>query len=164
METTVESGRVDAPSDFAAWASPHVGAMALLAARLAGPADRDDVVQESLLDAWRHRASYDPGRGTPRAWLLAITARRARRARLRLVRTVPLETDVAAAAEGGDVDLRRAVERLSRRQRLAVELHYFVGLGVAECAAVMGCAEGTVKSTLSDARSRLRRELGEDDG
>jgi RNA polymerase sigma-70 factor (ECF subfamily) len=31
-----------------------------------------------------------------------------------------------------------------------------------EAAAVMGCAEGTVKSTLSAARANLRSTLGED--
>ncbi|TMK55831.1 MAG: RNA polymerase sigma factor, partial [Actinobacteria bacterium] len=50
---------------------------------------------------------------------------------------------------------------LPPRQRLAVELHYFVDLDVAETAAVMKCAEGTVKSTLADARERLRSILGE---
>jgi DNA-directed RNA polymerase specialized sigma24 family protein len=50
---------------------------------------------------------------------------------------------------------------LSRRQRLAVELHYFLGLPVSECATVMSCSEGTVKSTLSDARARLRLDLEE---
>jgi DNA-directed RNA polymerase specialized sigma24 family protein len=38
-----------------------------------------------------------------------------------------------------------------------------VGLSVAETAAVMGCAEGTVKSTLADARARLRTLLGVDE-
>jgi RNA polymerase sigma factor (sigma-70 family) len=56
-------------------------------------------------------------------------------------------------------DLETAIGRLSGRQRLAVDCHYFVGLSVAETAAVMGCAEGTVKSTLNDARLRLRRLL-----
>ena len=158
MEATVES--VGTP--FAEWAAPHVPAMALVAARLAGPAERDDVVQEALLDAWRRWETFDAARGTPRAWLLAITARRARRVWRTPRRTVPLAgVDVAVEAGGADLDLLRAVARLPRRQRLAVDLHYFAGLGVAECAAVMGCAEGTVKSTLSDARARLREELSD---
>jgi RNA polymerase sigma-70 factor (ECF subfamily) len=45
---------------------------------------------------------------------------------------------------------------------VAVNLYYYLGLPVAESAAVMGCTEGTVKSTLSAARSRLRELLGED--
>ena len=57
------------------------------------------------------------------------------------------------------VDIERAVQALPARQRLAVDCHYFAGLSVAETAAAMGCSEGTVKSTLSDARARLRPAL-----
>ena len=39
---------------------------------------------------------------------------------------------------------------------------HFVGLTVIECAGVLGCSEGTVKSNLHDARSKLRIALGED--
>jgi RNA polymerase sigma-70 factor (ECF subfamily) len=55
-----------------------------------------------------------------------------------------------------EFDLTSAMASLSGRQRLAIDCFYFVGLGVTETAAVMGCSEGTVKSTLSDARHRLR--------
>ena len=57
------------------------------------------------------------------------------------------------------VDVEHAVARLSTRQRLAVDCFYFVGLSIGETAAVMGCSEGTVKSTLADARGRLRVSL-----
>ena len=57
------------------------------------------------------------------------------------------------------LDLHRALGRLSRRQRLVVDCFYFAGLSLAETAAVMGCAEGTVKSTLADARGKLRTVL-----
>ena len=42
-----------------------------------------------------------------------------------------------------------------------MELYYFVDLDVASIAGVLGCAEGTVKSQLSDARVRLRTLLEE---
>jgi DNA-directed RNA polymerase specialized sigma24 family protein len=35
-------------ADFTGWVRPHLPAMAALAARPAGAADRDDVVQEAL--------------------------------------------------------------------------------------------------------------------
>ena len=54
------------------------------------------------------------------------------------------------------IDVEFAVATLPPRQRLAIDCYYFVGLSVIETAAVMGCSEGTVKSTLSDARHRLR--------
>lgn len=134
--------------------------MANLAARMVGPADRDDVVQESLTRAWRRWETFDPGRGTARSWLLAIVADRARRHNRRRFRPVfAAAPDQAQTA--GDGDVLAVVARLSRRQRMAVELHYFLDLPVAEVAEVMGCSEGTVKSTLHDARIRLRQLLEE---
>ena len=150
--------------DFAVWVSPHLTSMGYLAARLVGDADRDDVVQEALSRAWRKRHTFDPGRGTPRAWLLAIVADRGRRHR---GRRRPVEPMNAAgvdrlsvpSADGTRVDLERAVQALPERMRLAIDCVYFVGLSVAETATVMNVAEGTVKSTLHDARARLRRML-----
>ncbi len=52
---------------------------------------------------------------------------------------------------------------LPPRMRLAVECCYFAELSIAETAEVMGVASGTVKSTLSDARARLRALLIEED-
>lgn len=157
------------PPDFADWVRPHLAAMAHLAARLAPRADRDDVVQEALSRAWSRRSTFDPARGSPAAWLLAITADQARRARRRHLRRAPRPTALPPAATGAvppedSVDLTRALRTLTRRQRLAVDCVYFVGLSVAETAAVMRCAEGTVKSTLFDARTRLRRLLEVSDG
>ena len=149
-----------APSDparFGEWVSPCVPAMGRLATRLAPAADRDDIVQEALTRAWIKRQQFDPRRGTRLGWLLAITADQARKA---LRRSRPLwrlvDRATAPALSDDRLDLEAAVRRLPARQRLAVDCHYFVGLSVAETASVMGCAEGTVKSTLSDARNRLR--------
>jgi RNA polymerase sigma factor (sigma-70 family) len=138
---------------FTEWVAPHVPAMHQLAARLAGNAEREDVVQDSLVRAWRRWETFRPERGSPRVWLLAIVADQARRRRRR--RSEVLAEPGVVSFES-DVDLERAIARLAPRQRLAVELHYFVGLAVKDAAQVMGCAEGTVKSTLADARERLR--------
>ena len=153
---------VTEPATFEEWVRPHLAAMSYLAARLA-PGEGDDVVQDALTRAWRRWGTYDAGRGTPRTWLLAIVADQSRRTRLRRRPTVEL-VDVPAreGSRDDDLALEAALRRLPRRQRLAVALHYFAGLPVAECAAVMRCAEGTVKSTLFDARRRLREELGDD--
>jgi RNA polymerase sigma-70 factor, ECF subfamily len=151
------------PEQFGAWTAPHLRAMSLLAARLSSDAERDDVVQEALIRAWTKRGQYDPRRGTPSAWLLAITAdqaRRARRGRRPLLGSLP--GTVRPIDE--ELDLANAISALSGRQRLAVDCFYFVGLDIAETAAVMRCSEGTVKSTLSDARNRLRKLLEGRDG
>lgn len=150
--------RVD--GDFAAWVAPHLPVMSRVAARLAPHADRDDVVQEALARAWRRRSTYDASRGAPAAWLCAIVAGEASRLRVRVRPTLQL-VDQPVEDTRRDLDLERAVARLPKRMRQAVDLHYFAGLTVVETATVMGCAEGTVKSTLSDARARLRTALGE---
>lgn len=155
--------RPEVGDDFGAWVAPHLVAMSRLAARLAPDADRDDVVQDALTRAWRRRSTYDDSRGSVQTWLLAIVADRARRARTRRRDTVALvDSAQALGVRDEDLDLEVAIRGLPPRQRLAVALHYFVGLPVAECATVMGCAEGTVKSTLFDARARLREELGDE--
>jgi RNA polymerase sigma factor (sigma-70 family) len=166
MEVAVRA--VAAPAqdaeNFRDWVAPHLLAMSRLATRLTSSADGDDVVQESLVRAWRKRSQYDETRGSAQSWLLAIVADRARRHRLR---ARPGRELVDLPAPSPDVerslDLEDAIAGLPRRQRLAVELHYLLGLDVRECAAVMGCSEGTVKSTLFDARARLRGVLKEVD-
>ncbi|MGH3445615.1 MAG: RNA polymerase sigma factor [Nocardioidaceae bacterium] len=141
--------------EFAAWVEPHLPALARLAARLVGPADRDDVVQEALLRAWQKRETHDAARGTARVWLLTILRDRARRHHLRTPPSPALEREPVVEQHPSDVDLERALAALSPRQRLAVDLYYFTDLDVATTAQVMDCAPGTVKATLSQARARL---------
>jgi RNA polymerase sigma-70 factor (ECF subfamily) len=171
VTVTAEEPVVAAPDDpvaFGDWLRPHLRPIGYLVARLAPLADRDDVVQDVLARAWVKRRTFDARRGTASAWLLAIAADQARKARRRIRLHAPLadaETgtgavpSVAGQPTPGPVDLDNALRRLSKRQRLAVECVYFVGLTVAETAALMRCADGTVKSTLADARARLRTLL-----
>lgn len=151
---------------FAEFVRPHWDVMAALARRLAPPGQDEDAVQDALAAAWRKRAQFDASRGTPRNWLLAIIADQAYKGRRRLRPTgdlVDVVDGVAASVDRDvDVDLRAALGRLTERQRTAVALHYYLGLPVAEIALVLSCSGGTVKSTLADARTKLRSLLGED--
>ena len=152
--------------DFTDWVEPHLPAMTRFAGRLLPGPDRDDLVQDALVRAWRRWATYDEGRGAPLPWLLAIVADQGRRGRLRSRPAALAWSEHGGAVEltPADVDLERALGALTRRQRTAVDLYYFVDLDVATIAAVMGCAPGTVKATLSQARARLRELVGGDDG
>ncbi len=136
--------------------------MARLARRLAPSGLWEDALQEALAAAWRKRTQFDASRGNARNWLLAIVADQAMKGRRRHRLVEPLR-DLAdeSTDSDADLDLRRALSRLTVRQRTAVTLHYYLGLPVAEVADILGCSAGTVKSTLSDSRARLRRELGE---
>jgi RNA polymerase sigma-70 factor (ECF subfamily) len=159
----VVTGRSSSADAFVAWVGPHWWAMTGLAIRLCRPSDVEDVVQEALAVAWKQWERYEPSRGSARAWLLALTSDQARRTtRRRRWTIVPAHSGAEPVVEQAlpDTDLFRAVDTLPSRQRLAVELYYYLGLPIAEVAQTMGCAEGTVKSTLADARTSLRRNLG----
>jgi RNA polymerase sigma-70 factor (sigma-E family) len=52
--------------------------------------------------------------------------------------------------------LGRALDRLPKRQRLAVMLRYYEDMSEREIAEVLGVSVGTVKSTVSRAMTRLR--------
>ena len=160
---------------FSRWVRPHWPAMARLAARYS--ADADDILQDALVAAWRKRAQFDPARATARTWLRATTAAQRSTAWRRAARTLSRpwadpeagQTAGEAAREATSVvppelrlDLRRAIGRLPAKQALAIDLHYYLGLGISDVAAVMRCPEGTVKSHLSRARDRLRTQLGDD--
>src|SRR5690242_21773686 len=106
------------PAEFARWVQPHLTAMTRYAARQVAPADRDDVVQEALIRAWQRWATYDESRGAPVAWLIGIVADRCRRHRTRQpARAVVELLETGAPPPAYDVDLERALDGLSHRQR-----------------------------------------------
>jgi RNA polymerase sigma-70 factor (ECF subfamily) len=148
---------------FREFVAPHWPSMERLARRLSWSGQWDDVLQEALITAWRKRYQFDPARGTPRTWLLAIVADKAYKGRRRWR---PVQEVLPELGAGSDhtarLDIEAALTRLTRRQLLAVNLYYYLGLSTAETAQVMACSAGTVKSTLSDARNQLKNALGED--
>jgi len=137
-----------------------------LALRILGDAaDTEDVVQEVFLQVWRQADRYDPGRGTPEAWLVTIARTRALdRLRRRIARreqsdeTAPTPAHTPATESG--VAVRKALATLSPDQRRAVELAYYSGLTQAEIAEVLGTPLGTIKTRIRTALIRLREELG----
>lgn len=130
-----------------------------LAARLAPSKTPEDVVQDALERAWKYRDRFDGRRGSHVDWLLAIVANEARRARRSFSLPVSIIVPRDAAYADLRIDLDRAMRRLSSRQRFAVDCYYYVGLSISQTAQLMTCSEGTVKSTLADARAKLKTEL-----
>jgi RNA polymerase sigma-70 factor (ECF subfamily) len=153
-------------TEFAAWVQPNWRDMQLLARRLCGPHAAEDALQEALTAAWRKREQFDPQRGSPRAWLLAVVADQAHKQRRRLRVATELTDEMLGPAPDGQpdvaLDLTNVLRQLTQRQQLVISLFYYLDVPVAETAQIMGCSIGTVKSTLSDARQRLRILLGEE--
>ena len=142
----------------------------------ASDADAEDLVQESLLRAYKGLSRFD-GRH-PRAWLLTIlrntNANMHRRQRPVLVDDTQLHRESRPAFgaaerpsaeqsfldEELDEELHAAVAALDARFRSALILVDVHDLSYAEAAAVLDVPVGTVMSRLSRARERLRRTLG----
>lgn len=83
--------------------------------------------------------------------------------------TAPDHSAVAAAKvddERAMSDIRRVLDRIPAKQREAVELVVWADCTIAEAARVLGVPEGTVKSRLSRARTRLAGllDLGSTEG
>src|SRR4051794_23850881 len=76
-----DSGRATPTSSapFADAVAEHLVVIAAAAQRFAPTGEWEDVAQEGLLAAWRHRDGYDPQRGSLRAWLVTIVLNEARR-------------------------------------------------------------------------------------
>lgn len=70
-----------------------------------------------------------------------------------------LEMVTPTSAPASDPWLRDLVERLPDRMRAPVLLHYYADMSIADVALALHRPQGTIKRTLSDARSRLHTWL-----
>lgn len=129
----------------------------------------EDAVQEALVKAWRELPRLqDPERFD--AWLhrLLVNAcadqgrlRRRRSVEVRLVRLEPSQPDGSESAADRD-QLERGFRRLKPDQRVAVVLHFYLGLSAPEIAETLGVPVGTIKSRLHYATEALRARLEAD--
>lgn len=142
----------------------HVPALLSYATMLTG--DRttaEDVVQETRVRAWHHRVSLVEGQGSLRGWLLTV-ARNIVIDGVRRARTVPTGLRETARGDHADavtdrVTVTRALQHLRPHHREVLFQLYFEDRSVAQTAADLGIAEGTVKSRTHHAVRALRREL-----
>jgi RNA polymerase sigma-70 factor, ECF subfamily len=131
-------------------------------------AGADDVVQETLLRAWRTpRILEEPA--TARAWMLTVArhlvideARSAHHRREVAVAETP-EREAVDATEAlfDTILIEDALAQLSLDHRAVIVRAYYGGRPVAEIAAELGIPEGTVKSRLHYALRALRLALQE---
>jgi RNA polymerase sigma-70 factor, ECF subfamily len=150
---------------------PHLDSAANLARwLLRNGADADDVVQEAMLRAYRFFERFRGG--DARAWLLQIVRNscftwleKNRSSELMIEfdeelhqHSAPTPETLAAQADDRE-RLITALESLSPRFREVLVLRELEGCSYKQIGEITGIPLGTVMSTLSRARERLRRDL-----
>ena len=132
------------------------------------PSAADDLVQDTLLRAWRGRAGFRPGTNLE-GWLFTIlrdvfySAQRKRGREISDSEGERAGRPTTPPEQGGHLDLqdvRAALGRLAPVMREAPVLVALENLSYVEAAAVMRCRIGTVKSRVWRAREQLGRMLG----
>ncbi|NJP32712.1 SigE family RNA polymerase sigma factor [Micromonospora thermarum] len=122
-------------------------------------AEAQDAVQEAYIRAWQ-RWSTVSAYDDPEAWVRVVASRiavsrwRSLRSRARAyLRHGAADSVPAPGIE--TVEVVAALRRLPEPQRIAIALHYLVGMPVAEVARQTDAPVGTVKARLSRGRAAL---------
>ena len=159
------------PHAFTVFVRRHRDRMWAVALRtLRDPDEAADAVQDAFISAFRSAGSFR-GHAQVTTWLhrIVVNACLDRLRRRQSRPTVPLpEAGPGEPAAPGDAmadqETRLAVEDaldvLPAEQRAAITLVDVEGYSVAEAAALLGIAEGTVKSRCARGRARLAVLLG----
>ena len=158
------------PVTVAALYADHGSGLRRFAARLAGDHGRaEDIVQETMLRAWRHPEKVTGRASVQRAWLytvarhVATDQHRARQARPAEVGGLALPASRAAPDQIDAAidrwDLAAALAGLRPCDRDLLTARYLRDRSVACIAAELNVPAGTIKSRLSAARGALRRHL-----
>ncbi|HVW10173.1 MAG TPA: sigma-70 family RNA polymerase sigma factor [Bryobacteraceae bacterium] len=153
--------------EFGEIALPQAPGLLRFARRLtADPAAAEDLVQETLMRAWRSFEQFHGGTNV-RAWMFRILLNtfygQGRKGRLTLVpldESDKAETDKAAAAGSESVfDLAGALAKLPAEQRTVLMLGAVEGFTCREMSDMLNIPMGTVMSRLSRARQAMRSHL-----
>lgn len=143
--------------------------------RLGDRGAAEEVVQDTLLHAWRSAARFDAERGSTTAWLFTIARNlvtdRLRRDAVRPPRAATDAEDLLdreGFLEEDAIDraieswqLADALARLTHEHREAIVLVHYLGLTVREAAARLEVPPGTVKSRVYYGLRALRLQLEE---
>jgi RNA polymerase sigma-70 factor (ECF subfamily) len=132
--------------------------------------DAQDTCQDTFLRAQRAFGRLAPDANS-RAWLYRIATNSAlnaaRRRSRRAARTAEVDLDTLPDSVGSAPERReqlravaRGVQALPPRQRSALMLRRFQGLGYAEVAASLGTSEAAARANVYQAIKKLRAMLG----
>lgn len=131
--------------------------------------DADDLVQTAIERALTRREQWETGTRLL-SWLFRIVQNawidelRARGRRDRVLAPAEAGEHVGVSTTDGQIDalaVRKAMQRLSEDQRIAVSLVLVEGLPYKEAAAVLDIPIGTLTSRLARAREQLQALLAE---
>jgi RNA polymerase sigma-70 factor, ECF subfamily len=126
--------------------------------------EAEDALQDAMLKAWKSWGSLRD-ESARQTWLVRICVNHCinRRSGLRLRPSrVATASDAATPDprfEGRLIDLDRSYRALSPKQRAAVFLHYHHGYSIDECADLMSCRAGSVRTHLARALASMRKEM-----
>ncbi|MEV0406054.1 sigma-70 family RNA polymerase sigma factor [Actinoallomurus sp. NPDC050550] len=132
---------------------------------LSDPHQAEDVVQETMLRAWRNADRLTPECGSASSWLFRVAhnitidkirARKARPAEVEETAAAPSPLDDHAPAVVGSVFLARALSMLTPEHREVLVQVYYADRTASQAAQILGLPVGTVKSRAYHALRRLR--------
>ncbi len=147
----------------------HARIYAFALKRVRDPVEAADILNEVMLEVWRHAARFE-GRSQALTWILGIAHHKAMDALRRRHGEIQAEPDPEIADEDANVEgawagaenaewLRRCMERLSDAHRAVVHLAFFEDLGYPEIAQIVDCPVGTVKTRMFHAKRLLKECL-----
>ena len=136
----------------------------------------EEATQDVFLNLWRKASSYNPQRGTPRAWFMSVAHHRiidvikSRNRRLQSTNQVSHElldlypssgpgTEEQAYRNLDREQILAALGSLPKEQREVVVLAYFEGYSQSEIASKLSQPLGTVKTRIRLAMQKLRAAL-----
>ncbi len=139
---------------------------------LLGVEDVDDVVQESLTEAWRSIGSFR-GRSKLSSWMISVALNRCRRwhrsrhskvapaSQSKLDRALPWKSVLSGLVQKEAAGrIEQALDKLPPAFREAFVLHHVEGMGFGEIAAIAGVTEPTARVRAHRAKLLLQADLG----
>ncbi len=118
----------------------------------------EDVMQETFTQIWHHPHRFDPGRGSPRAYLFGVARRQAAEWRRKHKTADELEFDPAAPDRVEFASMvTEALSRLTLEHQTLLWLREVEGQSYEELAMILEIPLGTVRSRLFAAREALRK-------
>ncbi len=151
----------------------HLPCVMSVASRMTGNRqDAEDVAQDVFMKVWKAAPGWTIGKAAFPTWLHTVTINRCRdgfrKRREQTFADPPEIRDEADTPEDAlrtrqtDARVRGALARLPDRQRAALVLSHYEGLGNEETARIIGISIRAVESLLARARRSLKADFASD--